>query len=78
MVGAVPSSSYTSGGPITGVGCFEKFICAVNVVIGPIGGDRVDGFLDGGPWFQTSSGGVLGVGGRGEGWKDLSRAGNVG
>lgn len=51
MVGAVPGSSDTSGDPVAGVGCFGKFICAVDVVVGPVSGDRVDGFVDGGPWF---------------------------
>ena len=78
MAGAVSRRSDAIGGPVAGVGLFEKFICAVDVMVGPVGGDRVDGFVDGGPWFQTSSGGILGVSGRWEGWKNLSRAGNVG
>lgn len=78
VVCTVPSGSDTSGGPVAGVGFFGEFIYAVNVVIGLVGRDRVDGFIDGGPWFQTSSGGIVGVCGRREGWKDFSRAGGVG
>lgn len=78
MVGAIPGSSDTIGGPVAGVGFFDKFVCAVDVVVGPVGGDRVYGLVDGSPWFKTSSGGVFGVGGRWKGWKNLSWAGNVG
>ena len=51
MVGAVSRRSDTICGPVAGVGLFGKPFCAVDVVIGPVGGDRVDGFVDGGPWF---------------------------
>lgn len=76
--GPVSRCSDTICGPVAGVGRFGKLFCAVDVVIGPVGGDRGDCFVDGGPWFQTSSGGILGVSGRWEGWKDLPRARNVG
>ena len=49
MVGTVPGSSDTICGPVAGVGLFGKLICAVDVVVGPVGGDRVDGLVDGGP-----------------------------
>ena len=77
MVGAVSASSDTIGHPIAGGGCFQEFICAFNVVVGPGGRDRVNGFVDGCPWLETSSGGVLGMGRRWEGWENLARAENM-
>ena len=39
MVGAVPGSSDTGSGRLAGVECLGKLIRAVNVVVGPVGGD---------------------------------------
>ena len=51
MVGAVSRRSDTICGPVAGVGLFGKLICAVDVVVGPVSGDRVDGLVGRGPWF---------------------------
>ena len=51
MVDAVSVRSDTIGGSVAGVRLLVSFSCAVDVVVGPVGGDRSDGLVNCGPWF---------------------------
>ena len=51
MVGDIAVRSDTRGGSIAGVRLFSSSSGAVDVVVGPVGGDGSDGFVDCGPWF---------------------------
>ena len=51
MVGAVSVCCDTSGGSVAGVRLLGSSSGAVDVVIGPVGGDRGNGLVDCGPWF---------------------------
>ena len=51
MVGAVSVCCDTSRGPVAGVRRFSSSSGAVDVVIGPVWGDRGNGLVYCGPWF---------------------------
>ncbi len=51
MIGAISACSDTIGGPVAGVRLVGSFSGALDVVVGPFGGDRSDGLVDCGPWL---------------------------
>ena len=51
MVGAVTVCRDAIGGPVAGVRRFGSSFSAVDIVVGPVGGDRSNCLVDCGPWF---------------------------
>lgn len=51
VIGAVSVRCDTSRGSVAGIRLFGSSSGAVDVVVGPVGGDRGNGLVDCGPWF---------------------------
>ena len=51
MEGAVSARCDTICGSVAGVRLLGSSSGAVDVVVGPVGGNRSNGFVDCGPWF---------------------------